>query len=290
MLAWFLDGQGVVPENIEEKFEKGSLGAKIITVGLEILGKERKNLFSLPREELLKTKNVQPAILIYDLALAYEHLANGERPDYIAGHSLGEYAAMVIAGILTFEEALRLVISRALFMQECADKYPGKMGVVFNQPLKRVEEICKEISSQEKPVNVANINSSKQITFSGHKEAVNKVIKSLKDLEAKTFILKKVTGAWHSPLMKEAEDKLAQKIKETTFKEIDIPLAVNGLIFENRPDLVKNFLLNQITSPVDFVSTIKTLKEKGVIKVREIGPSDILGKFVQNTVSCVEIL
>jgi len=290
MLAGLFDGQGVLPKNIEEKFANDRISLEIIKRGLEILDPERRNLFSLPEEELLRTMNVQPAIFLYDLAQAVSILVKYSlRPDYLAGHSLGEYAALVIAGVLKFETAFRLVIKRGELMEETSQKHKGSMGVVFSEPLKSVEAVCRRFSQEDYAVSVANINSASQITFSGPKDLVETVVKYFRMNGKKSFILKKVKGAWHSALMKEAEENLAKEIEKVKFNKASIPLIINGQIY-TKGEEIKRLLQHQMTTRVNFYASILKMAEIGVEAVAEFGPSDILGHLVQESVPSIKVI
>ena len=288
-MIFVFDGQGVIPR-IDEKTMNNILFMEIISHGLAMLDLDKSDLFSLPKAELLKTENVQVAILLYDIAYYYSVIHNqGLKPEYVTGQSLGLFPALFAAGVLYFEDVVDLVVDRANFMGECANNNPGKMGVVFQANLDLVESVCQQESSVDSLATLANRNSASQITFSGHTDAVEKIVNVLNHRGYKSHVLKRVTGAWHSALMKEAEERFTECINAAAFKDAVFPVIINGKVYQ-KGKTIQKIMRTQITRRDDFYATIQYMMAENIEVAMEIGPSEILGRFIKETIPDIRLV
>lgn len=234
-------------------------------------------MFSGTDEDLKATNVTQPAIFIHSVCLAL--CAEGlDAPDMVAGHSLGEFSALVAAGALGFEDGLRLVAARAAAMQKCCEAAPGSMAAVIGMPDEQVEEICAGIDG----VVPANYNSGGQIVISGGKEAVQAACAALKAAGAKRALPLPVSGAFHSPLMEPARTELARAIEATEFNAPRCPIYQNvSAVAETDPARIKANLLAQLTSPVRWTQSVRAMLSDGASDFTEIGPGSVLQGLVK---------
>jgi len=232
-------------------------------------------MFTGTAEDLKATKVTQPAIFIHSAVLA---LSQTEKPAMVAGHSLGEFSALVAAGALTFEDALRLVAIRASEMQKCCEKVPGTMAAVIGLPDEVIEEVCAGIPG----VLPANFNSPGQVVISGEEPAVDKACAALKEAGAKRALKLPVSGAFHSPLMEPAREALAAAIDKTPFSVPQCPIYQNVTALPSTdPVVIKDNLLKQLTSPVRWTSTVKNMLADGADYFLELGPGTVLQGLVK---------
>lgn len=238
----------------------------------DVLGFDLQELiFSGPEEKLRLTEFAQPAILL-DSVIKFELL--GQRPDYAAGHSLGEYSALVCAGVFSLEDGLRLVHRRGKFMQEAVPVGQGGMVAIVKLDYEKVREICEQTGAE-----IANYNSPEQIVISGRREAVLKA-KELAEALGGRGIELAVSAPFHSSLMKPAEERLKPEIKRVKFSVPQFPIisTVSGEP-ETDPDRIQELLLKQITAQVRWTEYILKLKSLGVTRLIEVGPGDVLTKL-----------
>lgn len=228
-------------------------------------------IFSGPEEKLKLTEFAQPAILL-DSVIKFELL--GQEPDYAAGHSLGEYSALVCAGVLSLEDGLRLVRLRGRFMQEAVPVGQGGMVALLRLDYERVREICAQTGAE-----IANYNSPEQIVISGRREAVLKAKELAHALGGKGIELA-VSAPFHSSLMQSAEERLKSEIERTRFSAPRFPVVstVSGKP-ETDPQSIKALLCRQITAQVRWTEYVLTLKSLGVRRFIEVGPGDVLTKL-----------
>ena len=245
----------------------------------EILGFRITDLmFNGTDEDLRKTSVTQPAIFIHSVALA-KALGVEFQPDMVAGHSLGEFSALVAAGALSFEDGLRLVSARAQAMQEACEINPSTMAAVLGLPDEKVEEICAGIDGI---VACANYNCPGQLVISGTNEAIDKACEALKAAGAKRALKLNVGGGFHSPCMEPAREKLAKAIAETEFKRPICPVYQNvDALPHVEPDKIKENLIAQLTAPVRWTLSVKNMIADGADNFVELGP----GKVLQGLVS-----
>ena len=235
-------------------------------------------MFNGSEDDLKQTKVTQPAIFLHSVILA-KSLGDEFKPDMVAGHSLGEFSALVASGALSFEEGLKLVSKRAQAMQKACDVVPSTMAAVIALPDDKVEEIC---ASVEGVVAPANYNCPGQLVISGTREAVDAACEKLKEAGAKRAMKLKVGGAFHSPLMKPAEEELAEAIEAAEFNTPICPVYqnVDGKPHTN-PKEIKENLIKQLTSPVKWTQDIQAMIEDGATEFIELGPGAVLQGLVK---------
>jgi len=235
-------------------------------------------MFNGTSDDLKATKVTQPAIFIHSVALALctPGLA---KPDMVGGHSLGEFSALVAAGAVSFEDALKLVAVRANEMQKCCEKVPGTMAAIIALSTEKVEEICE---STPGIVIAANYNCDGQIVISGEKEAVLAACDACKAAGAKRALPLAVSGAFHSPLMEPARAELAKAIEATEVKAPSCPIYQNVTAQpETDPKRIKENLLKQLTSPVRWTQSVKNMLADGADEFTELGPGTVLQGLVK---------
>lgn len=234
-------------------------------------------MFNGTEEDLKKTKVTQPAIFIHSLAAvkAVDTIGAG----MVAGHSLGEFSALVANGTLSFKDGLELVYQRALAMQEACDANPSSMAAVLGLEDEKVEEICAQIEGIVVP---ANYNCPGQLVISGETAAVEKACEALKAAGAKRALLLPVNGAFHSPLMKPAQDKLAKAIENTKFNKPIIPIYQNiTTTAVEDPEEIKKNLIAQLTGPVKWTQTVRNMIADGAESFVEVGPGKTLQGLIK---------
>jgi [acyl-carrier-protein] S-malonyltransferase len=234
-------------------------------------------MFNGTEEDLKKTKVTQPAIFIHSLAAvkAVDTIGAG----MVAGHSLGELSALVANGALSFKDGLELVYQRALAMQEACDANPSSMAAVLGLEDEKVEEICAQIEGIVVP---ANYNCPGQLVISGETAAVEKACEALKAAGAKRALLLPVNGAFHSPLMKPAQDKLAKAIENTKFNKPIIPIYQNiTTTAVEDPEEIKKNLIAQLTGPVKWTQTVRNMIADGAESFVEVGPGKTLQGLIK---------
>ena len=236
-----------------------------------------KIMFEGPEEELLKTSVTQPAIFIHAVvdALTKEEFD----PQAVAGHSLGEFSALVAAKVLSYEVGLRLVQARANAMQKACDHQKSGMAAIIGMDDEKVEEICASIDELVIP---ANYNTIGQVVISGTEAGIDLAIDKFKEAGARMAIKLKVNGAFHSPLMKSAEDELAAQINETVFHKPICPIYQN-VVAKPVVELleIKENLLKQLTAPVRWTQTIVQMKADGFENFEELGPGKVLTGLIR---------
>ena len=275
MKAYVFPGQGAqFPGMGKDLYESNAIARELMDKANEVLGFQLTDImFSGTTEELQQTKVTQPAVFVYSVAQA---LSQGEvfKPDMVAGHSLGEFSALVASGCLRFEDGLRLVYARAMAMQACCDAVPGTMAAIIKLDDSTIEHICEET---EGLVVAANYNCPGQVVISGEKEAVMAACEKMKEAGAKRALPLQVGGAFHSPLMEPARKKLAEAIEATTFHTPICPIYQN---VDARPhtdtDEIKQNLLLQLTSPVRWTDSVLQMKADGMTEFEECGPGQVL--------------
>lgn len=275
MKAYVFPGQGAqFPGMGKDLYESNAVARELMDKANEVLGFRLTDImFSGTAEELQQTKVTQPAVFVYSVAQA---LSQGEafQPDMVAGHSLGEFSALVASGCLRFEDGLRLVYARAMAMQACCDAVPGTMAAIIKLDDSTIEHICEET---EGLVVAANYNCPGQVVISGEKEAVMAACEKMKEAGAKRALPLQVGGAFHSPLMEPARKQLAEAIEATTFHTPICPIYQN---VDARPhtdtDEIKQNLLLQLTSPVRWTDSVLQMKADGMTEFEECGPGQVL--------------
>jgi len=284
MKAYVFPGQGAQFSGMgKDLYDQYPSVKEIMETANGILGFEiTKTMFEGSTEDLKQTQITQPAIFIHSVAMA-KALGTDFKPQMVAGHSLGEFSALVANGVLVFEDGLRLVHQRALAMQEACDKTAGTMAAVLALEDHLVEEICKKTPGV---VVAANYNCPGQLVISGAVEAVEKACESLKEAGAKRALLLPVGGAFHSPLMEPARTALAAAIESTTFNAPLCPIYQNVTAAAvTDPAEIKAHLISQLTAPVKWTQSVQSMVADGATEFIELGPGKVLQGLVKKIAS-----
>ncbi|HKY29146.1 MAG TPA: ACP S-malonyltransferase [Pyrinomonadaceae bacterium] len=236
-----------------------------------------KLCFEGPAEELQLTENTQPAILTVSIAALRAMEAEGfPQPDYVAGHSLGEYSALVAAGALTLTDAVRTVRNRGRYMQEAVPAGTGAMAAVIGASLADIEDVCRDTSNEE-ICSPANINAGNQVVIAGHTPAVERAMARLKEIGARKVVQLKVSAPFHCALMMPAQERLSGDLARLRLDDLRIPLVSNVDAAEIRKAQdARDGLVRQVSSPVRWLESIEFLIRKGVSSFVEVGPGKVL--------------
>lgn len=241
-------------------------------------------MFKGTDEDLKKTEVTQPSIFIHSVAVL--KIVNGQGAQMVAGHSLGEFSALVANGVLSFEDGLRLVAARANAMQEACDAHPSSMAAILGLPDEKVEEICQSINGIVVP---ANYNCPGQLVISGETAAVEEACAKLKEAGAKRALMLPVNGAFHSPLMQPAQEKLAAAIENTKFRNPTIPVYQNiTTTAVSIPEEIKQNLIKQLTGPVKWTQSVQNMIKDGATTFIEVGPGKTLQGLIKKINSEVD--
>ena len=278
-------GQGSqFPGMARELFDQNMEARALLTQADDILGfRLTKIMFDGSDEDLRRTDVTQPAIFVHSLA---QFVARPElRPSMTAGHSLGEFSALVAAGVLKFEDALPLVARRAQAMQAACEEQPGTMAAILGLDDNTVERICQEITNAGHVVVAANYNCPGQLVISGSAEGVAQACEALKAAGAKRALPLPVGGAFHSPLMQSAAAALAEAIEKTIFREARCPVYQNvDALPHTAPAEIKANLLAQLTAPVRWTQLVQRMVADGATEFVECGPGKVLQGLVKKIV------
>lgn len=279
--AYVFPGQGSQFVGMgKDLFENNPIAKKYFNQANDILGFEITNeMFNGTDEGLKQTKITQPAVFLHSVIAA---ICLGEefKPDMVAGHSLGEFSALVANQTLSFEDGLQLVYKRALAMQEACELKPSTMAAVLGLDDEKVETICEGIENGI--VVAANYNCPGQLVISGDVEAIQNACEQLKLAGAKRALILPVGGAFHSPLMKPAQEKLSIAIESTIFNNPICPIYQNvSAKAESDPETIKSNLLKQLTAPVRWTQSIKAMAEDGAKYYTELGPGKVLQGLIK---------
>ena len=295
MRAYVFPGQGAqFPGMGKDLYEKFAEARKMFDSASEILGFDITNLmFEGSEEDLKQTKVTQPAIFLHSVIMAGS-LGKLFKPDMAAGHSLGEFSALVAAGSLSFEDGLRLVSARAGAMQKACEAEPSTMAAIIGLEDTVVEKLCSEI---DEIVVAANYNCPGQVVISGSLKGIDLATEKLKEVGAKRAMKLMVGGAFHSPLMEPARAELAKAIENTSFAPPLCPVYQNVSAEPvTDPDMIKMNLMAQLTSPVRWTQIVTNMISKGAVSFIEVGPGSVLQGLVKKrdrtreTISAVELL
>lgn len=288
MKAFVFPGQGAQFVGMgKDLYENNAEAKAMFEKANEVLGFRITDLmFEGTEEDLKQTKVTQPAVFLHSVILA-KTLGEEFKPDMVAGHSLGEFSALVAAGCLPFEQGLKLVETRALAMQKACEATPSTMAAIIGLPDEKVEEICATIDGVCIP---ANYNSPGQVVISGTFEAIEAACAKFKEAGAKRALPLKVGGAFHSPLMESAREELAKAIAEANFSEPICPIYqdVDAKPHTN-PEEIKENLVKQLTAPVRWSQIMAQMKEDGMTEAVEVGPGKVLQGLIGRTYRDVTI-
>ena len=278
--AFVFPGQGAQFVGMgKDLYESSPLAKEMFEKANEILGFRITDLmFDGTEEDLRQTKVTQPAIFLHSVILA-KVLGDEFKPDMVAGHSLGEFSALVAAGALSFEDGLKLVAKRAMAMQKACELQPSTMAAVLALPDEKVEEICAEIDDIVAP---ANYNCQGQLVISGTIEGIDKACEKLLAAGARRALKLKVGGAFHSPLMQPAQEELAEAIETAEFKAPICPVYqnVDGKPHTD-PKEIKENLVKQLTAPVRWTQDVENMIADGATEFIELGPGNVLQGLVK---------
>jgi len=243
-------------------------------------------MFNGTAEDLKQTKVTQPAVFLHSVVA--QRLMTIEKPDMVAGHSLGEFSALVACGALRFEDALLLVSARAQAMQAACEANPGTMAAVLGLPDEQVDAICK--NHKDGVVVAANFNCPGQIVISGEVEAVDAACVTLKEAGARRALRLPVGGAFHSPLMAPAAEDLAKAINKTEFRKPFCPIYQNVTAQASvEPEVIRENLLKQLTAPVRWTQSVQNMIADGANEFFEFGPGDVLKGLIRKINSDVQV-
>jgi|TARA_B110000971_G_scaffold201894_1_gene221149 [acyl-carrier-protein] S-malonyltransferase len=280
MKAYVFPGQGAQFSGMGlDLYNENDIAKELFNSANTILGfKITEIMFRGSAEDLKQTKVTQPAIFLHSVILA-KLMGNSFNPDMVAGHSLGEFSALVSSGVITFEDGLKLVSKRAIAMQKACDLQESTMAAVLGLEDSIVEKICEEINGV---VVAANYNCPGQLVISGEVSAINKACEKLKENGARRALVLPVGGAFHSPLMNPAKEELEKAINNTVFKKPTCPIYQNvtasAVVDESE---IKNNLISQLTSPVRWTHTVQQMIEDGAKEFIEVGPGKVLQGLVK---------
>lgn len=284
-IAFVFPGQGSQAVGMGKSFHDSFESAKALYEEANaLLGYDlRKLSFEGPKEELDKTENTQPALLVASLAgLKALKEKIDISPACLAGHSLGEYTALVAAGSIDFRDAVKLVHMRGLFMQESVPAGTGKMCAIIGLDLENVKTVCESASMDAAQVVPANINSPEQIVISGHTAAVDIAASYAKERGAKMVVPLQVSAPSHSPLMEKAAEKLDSELVHIGFRRPEVPVLTNvGALPYKDAGEIRGLLKAQLTSPVRWVDIIRRMRHDGIDTIIEIGPGKVLTGLVK---------
>ena len=275
MHAYIFPGQGAQFTGMGlDIYEKSNIAQEFFEQANTILDFSLTDImFEGTAEQLKETKVTQPAIFLHSVALA-KTLGEKFNPQMVAGHSLGEFSALVANGVLSFEDGLKLVSQRALAMQKACELQPSTMAAVLGLEDSVVEDIC---AKTDGVVVAANYNCPGQLVISGEIEAINLACESLTAAGARRALILPVGGAFHSPLMEPAREELAAAIENTTFSEPNCPIYQNVTASAvNNANDIKNNLMVQLTAPVRWTQSIQQMIKDGATEFTEVGPGSVL--------------
>ena len=286
MKAFVFPGQGSQFVGMgKDLYENNALAKELFDKADEILGFKITDIMFAGTDEQLKQTNVtQPAVFLHSVISAL-CLGDDFKPAMVAGHSLGEFSALVAAGALSFEDGLKLVAARANAMQKACEANPGTMAAIIGLSDEKVEEVCSEVSADGHIVVAANYNCPGQLVISGNVEAVNAACEKLKEAGAKRALPLKVGGAFHSPLMQPAKDELQAAIEQTEFAAPSCPVYqnVDAKAHTDAAEIKAN-LTAQLTSPVRWTASVQAMIADGADDFTECGP----GKALQGMIGRID--
>jgi [acyl-carrier-protein] S-malonyltransferase len=286
MIAFVFPGQGSQAVGMGRAFSEVSAGARrIFEEANDALGFDlRRVMFEGPEADLALTANTQPAVLTASVAAAVACAERGITPALAAGHSLGEYSALVVAGALRLADAVRVVRRRGELMQEAVPVGTGAMAAIMGVNADVVEQVCVE-AGQGEVVEIANVNSEQQIVIAGHRTAVERAVALVKERGGRKSVLLPVSAPFHCSLMSPAAEGLAVELSKVTVSDPTIPIVrnVDGAVTRRAADVVP-FLLRQVASPVRWTACVRRLAAEGATAFVEVGPGRVLSGLAKRIV------
>ena len=279
MKAYVFPGQGAQYVGMgKDLYEQTEIGKELFEKANDILGFSITDvMFNGTDEDLKQTNVTQPAIFLHSVILA--KTIPDFNPDMVAGHSLGEFSALVANGALAFEDALKLVAKRAAAMQKACEIEPSTMAAIMGLKDETVEEVCDQIDDVVVP---ANYNSPGQVVISGSTGGIDTATEILKEKGAKRAVKLKVGGAFHSPLMEPAKQELEKAINETAFSKPTCPVYQNATATpSDDPETIKENLIKQLTSPVKWTQSVENMIQDGAKSFTEVGPGKVLQGLIK---------
>ena len=283
MKAFVFPGQGAqFPGMGKDLYESSPLAKELFEKANEILGYRITDImFDGTDEELRQTKVTQPAVFLHSVISAL-CLGNDFCPDMVAGHSLGEFSAMVACGALSFEDGLKLVYARALAMQKACELQPSTMAAIIALPDETIEAVCQKVTESGHTVVAANYNCPGQVVISGSMEGINLACEKLTEAGAKRALPLSVGGAFHSPLMDPAKVELEAAIRATEFHTPKCPVYQNvDALPHTDPEEIKANLIAQLTSPVRWTQSVLNMRADGAETFTECGPGNVLTGLIR---------
>lgn len=284
--AYVFPGQGAQFSGMgRELYEQSDEAKRLFESANEILGFRITDImFEGSADDLKQTKVTQPAVFLHSVVLAK---VLGVKPDAVAGHSLGEFSALVVAGALSFEDGLRLVAKRAMAMQRACEAQPGTMAAILALPDEKIEEVCESIDGV---VVAANYNCPGQLVISGAVEAVNLACEKMKEAGARRALVLPVGGAFHSPLMEPARRELEEAIEAAEFHAPVCPIYQNvDAKPHTSPEEIKKNLIAQLTAPVRWTHIVEQMASDGITSFVELGPGSVLQGLIRKISANAEV-
>ncbi|MBR5971418.1 MAG: ACP S-malonyltransferase [Paludibacteraceae bacterium] len=288
MKAFVFPGQGSQFTGMaKDLYDNLPMAKELLEQANDILGFRITDvMFEGSAEDLKQTKVTQPAVFLHSVLLA-KSLGNDFQPDMVAGHSLGEFSALVASGAIDFKDGLVLVSKRAMAMQKACEKQPSTMAAILGLPDEKVEEICAII--KDEVVVPANYNCPGQLVISGTIEGIDKACQLMTEAGAKRALKLVVGGAFHSPLMEPAKVELEAAIQATQFKTPKCPIYQNVTTQgETDPEVIKKNLIKQLTAPVKWTQSVQNMIAAGATSFTEVGPGAVLQGMIKKITKGIE--
>lgn len=285
-IAFVFPGQGAQKVGMaKDVYDANPAAAQYFDKADEVLGFNISKLaFEGPEDELKQTANTQPALLTASITLLEALKAHDIQPDYVAGHSLGEYSALVAAGVLCFEDAVAIVRARGQFMEQAVPAGQGAMAAVLGAERTALSELCAAVTADGHAVELANVNCPGQIVISGTREGVEAAGARVKEIGGKRAIPLEVSGPFHSSMMKPAAQLLEERLQGVNFEDAFVPVVANVTAQAvTSGDEVRKLLVEQVYSPVLWEDSVRYLIEQGVDTFIEIGPGNVLTGLIKKT-------
>jgi [acyl-carrier-protein] S-malonyltransferase len=291
--AFVFPGQGAQAVGMgRDAYESNSKAKAIFEEADAVLGFQLSDIiFNGPEEALKQTANTQPALLTVSAALLELLADSGLKPDYVAGHSLGEYSALVAAGVISFRDAVATVRARGEYMEQAVPGGQGAMAAVLGAEREALGELCQAVSAEGNVVELANVNSPGQIVVSGSAAGVQSIVARGKEIGAKRVIPLEVSGPFHSSLMKPAAERLGETLAKVELNDANVPLIANVTAREAvQGEEIRRLLVEQLYSPVLWEDSVRYLIQQGVDTFVEIGSGSVLAGLIKKIDKNVRII